>query len=433
MTQLREQNIRAKKNLAAKPTTLAARSTAAALALAAVLPLLSLNRAHGENQIDYRFENYQEDNNRIHVTTHSALFDVTLNPHVTVKGEAVLDAISGATPNGAPPPSDAAYTPGSNPPPAALRSHNVPLAEMHDERHAANVEFDLSFGRHHFSPQVSYSAESDYVSRGASLGYSLDLNEKNTTLNFGWSHDWDRIDGGVLRKTYKHKNTDDFIIGLNQLLSPTTVLTVNFTYGHAQGYLDDPYRSVYFNGYPQDYDPANPNAVVLYNHGESRPSQKDKYVAYVSLSQFFTPANGSAEISYRFYHDTFGVNAQTVTVAWFQKIGRRIVVSPSFRYYYQTAASFYATQFTGDPTLPAGEILPDGSVNPALPAYFSSDYRLSEFQSFSFGINVSYKANKWLSFDASYKRYIMEGLDGVTSPTAYPSANIVTIGARFWF
>ncbi len=431
--QLSKPEQRAEKFPAARKTICVARPTAAALALAVALPLLSLNRAHGENQVDYRFENYQEDDNRIHVTTHSALFDVTLNPHITVKGEAVLDAISGATPTGAPPPSDATYTPDSTPPPAAQRSHNVPLAEMHDERRAGNVEFDLNFGRHHFSPQVSYSEESDYVSRGASLGYSLDLNEKNTTLNFGWSHNWDRMKGGVLRSTYKHKNADDFLIGLNQLLSPTTVLTVNFTYGHAQGYMADPYRSVYFNGYPQDYDPANPDAVILYNHGESRPSKKDKYIAYVALSQFFTPVNGSAEVSYRFYHDTFGVDAQTVTLAWFQKIGRRIVVSPSFRYYYQTAASFYATQFAGDPTLPAGDILPDGSVNPALPDYYSSDYRLSEFQSFSYGINVSYKANKWLSFDASYKRYIMEGLDGVTSQTAYPAANVVTIGARFWF
>ena len=407
----------------------------AALALAVSLPLLPLQRAQGENQADYRYESYQEDNGRIGVTTHSALFDMVISQHLTMKGEFIEDVISGATPGGAPPPSDATYTPYSNPPPPDQRSHNVPVAEMHDQRIAGNMELDLSYGRNHFAPQLSWSEEHDYHSTGLALGYSLDLNEKNTTLNLGWSHNWDKIIKGVGEYIHSdlRKDSDDFLIGVNQLLGPDTVLTVNFTYGHATGYLADPYRSVYFNGYPQDYDPANPDAVVLYNQGESRPDHKDKYIGYVSLTQFIAPLNGSAEAAYRFYHDTFGVSAQTATVAWFQKIGRLIVVSPSFRYYYQTAASFYATQFPGDPTLPAGFPLPDGSPNPVMPQYYSSDYRLSEFQSFAYGINVSVKATKWLSFDASYKRYIMEGLDGVTSQTAYPSANVFTIGARLWF
>jgi hypothetical protein len=30
-------------------------------------------------------------------------------------------------------------------------------------------------------------------------------------------------------------------------------------------------------------------------------------------------------------------------------------------------------------------------------------------------------------------RYIMQGLDGATSQSAYPDANVVSIGARVWF
>jgi len=40
---------------------------------------------------------------------------------------------------------------------------------------------------------------------------------------------------------------------------------------------------------------------------------------------------------------------------------------------------------------------------------------------------------KNLSLDASYMRYIMSGLDGVTSQSAYPSANVFNLGLRVWF
>ena len=67
-----------------------------------------------------------------------------------------------------------------------------------------------------------------------------------------------------------------------------------------------------------------------------------------------TPLNASIEASYRFYHDSYGIIANTVGVQWFQKIGQAAVVSPSFRYYRQGAANFYGIQFPGDPNFDAG-------------------------------------------------------------------------------
>jgi len=41
--------------------------------------------------------------------------------------------------------------------------------------------------------------------------------------------------------------------------------------------------------------------------------------------------------------------------------------------------------------------------------------------------------NAHLSFDAAYERYQMKGRDGVTSQSAFPDADIVTVGARLVF
>ena len=70
------------------------------------------------------------------------------------------------------------------------------------------------------------------------------------------------------------------------------------------------------------------------------------------------------------------------------------------------AASFYATQFAGDPTNP---------FDPAqIPTWYSADYRLSKLETFNFGIELTAKVAKWLSLDMSFNRYAMYGLDHVT-------------------
>ena len=118
------------------------------------------------------------------------------------------------------------------------------------------------------------------------------------------------------------------------------------------------------------------------------------------------------ETSYRFGHNDIGSHSHTVQIGYFQKLfGDRLVVRPAFRYYRQTAADFYATEFTGHPL------------------YFSSDYRLSAEETFSAGLQMRWFAVKDRLFvDAGYERYITRGLDGVTSQSAYPSANSFTVG-----
>ena len=129
------------------------------------------------------------------------------------------------------------------------------------------------------------------------------------------------------------------------------------------------------------------------------------------------------EASYRYYQDTYGIAAHTIQLAWHQKIGTFLQISPVFRYYRQSAASFYAIHFPGD-------FVYDPA---AIPANYSSDYRLSTMETFNAGVEMSARVRPWLTIDLAYKRYEMYGLDGVTSPSAYPKANIVTVGARLWF
>ena len=369
-------------------------------------------RARGDGVLGYRFENYQEDGGRMRVQTQSVFFDSPLAPWVSLKLTAVHDAISGASPTGSPPPSQIHFVPPSLGGPTGPFSSSVPLARLEDIRWAGSFAPTFNYGPHHLTPEFSYSTEHDYVSRGGALNYALDLNEKNTTLSVGWAHDADT----VLAKGFLHQNedkrTDEIHAGVSQLLDPKTVLALDLTYAYDRGYLNDQYRGVLFANETQ-LDPTSPALEP-----ESRPRHRDRYSVLASVLREVTSLQGSVEGSYRFYVDSYGIAAHTAQLGWHQKIGPRLLVSPGFRYYWQTAANFYAPQW------------PDYSTRPT---YYSADYRLSRLETLTAGVDVSWRVLEHVTLDASYKRYIMVGLDGVTSQSAYPAANVFSVGARLWF
>ena len=372
-----------------------------ALATAVLVRLMQGVRATGaEDHVDAKFENYQEEHNRIHVGTASALFAKVISETLSVKGEFVYDTISGATPTGGPPPAG---------------SDQVPLTQMEETRYAGNAEMGIHFGQNTLTPQVAYSYESDYASLGLSLNYGLELNEKNTTLNLGFAQNFDTVYPATSPYLYQneYKSTSSGIVGLTQLLSPQTVLSVSFTLGYASGYLDDPYRGVKFDDYPV------PDALFP----EKRPGNRFNQVGYVSLTQFIKPLNASVEATYRLYHDSWEIWSQTVGLSWFQKVGKYVVVNPFGRFYTQNAASFYGVSFPGDPSL--SQI--------GIPDYYSADYRLSALRTWSYGIKVIGRLFERISLDAQYMRYDMQGTDGVTSASAYPVANVISVGASVWF
>ncbi len=368
-------------------------------------------KCRGEDRVEYRYEDYAEDDGRIHIRTHGAFFEVGLAPWVSMKGNFVYDAISGATPTGAPP------LPGEN---------EVATVTIEDIRRAGYVEPSFRFDRHTLTPQFSYSAEQDYESTGVSLTHAIDFNEKNTTLTWGVSHAFDRVlpSEGTRLEDVEDKDTLDFLVGVNQLLGPKTTVTANLTVGYADGFLADPYKRVLFRDFP--YTPGEPYTVFP----ESRPGSRFRQVLYLGGSHFIETLDAAVEVGYRWHHDDWGIWAHTVSLEWHQKVGRMVTISPLFRFHTQSAAEFYGTSFGGDPSCPEGE---PGCPDIPLPEHYSADFRLSELNTFTYGVSVNARVHERVSLEVGYKRYVMEGTDGVTSDTQYPSADVVSGSVAVWF
>ena len=357
------------------------------LPLGLTLSLPQLLRA--EDQVDYRYEYYKEDNNLMTINTHSVYFEQKATDAITAKGELVYDNISGATPTG-----------------TLDLNGKVKLTHLQDNRRSLSLQAESKItGNNTLTPGFAYSKESDYQSYGVSLNDAIEFNEKNTTLQYGVSQNFDSVRNGPTEKIWSDKYSTEGIIGVSQLLSPKTIWTAAFTFGNDSGYMNDPYRLANY------YD-----SFVGFNIGipEARPSHRNKEIVYTSLTHYFEKVDGSLEGSYRFYHDSFGVTAQTVGLTWHQKLGKYFILEPFSRFYYQTAASFYSTLFK-DP----------------LPTYHSSDYRLSELYTTDLGLQATAVINDHIHLIVGYHRYEMHGLDGKTSSAMYPQANVFTAGVSF--
>ena len=191
----------------------------------------------------------------------------------------------------------------------------------------------------------------------------------------------------------------DFILGVTQFIDPRTIFNCNLSVGLINGFMSDPYKVVELNGALSS---------------ENRPNNKTKEILYLGLIRYVTFLKGSADIGYRFYHDSFDVSGHTLSFNWHQEIGSHFILRPSFRYYDQSEASFYDVRFSGTPE------------------FFSSDYRVSALNATSYGLKLVWFPSKRYSFDIGFDHYRQSGKDSKTDPQMYPSANVVTVGGGIW-
>ena len=358
------------------------------LPLGLTLSLPQLLRA--EDQVDYRYEYYKEDNNRMSIDTHSVYCEQKLVDAIIAKGDLVYASISGATPTG------------------GYNGNKVLTTQLWDIRRAMNLSLDGRLGNQTISPGFAYSEEHDYQSYGVSLNDAIELNEKNTVLSFGISQKFDNVRNGPTEKLWTKKYSTEALVGVTQLLSPKTTFNAAFTFGNDSGYLNDPYRVINFS-------------LSGFAYPEVRPRHRNKEVLFFDLNHFFDCANAAGDLSYRFYHDSYGIIAHTVEATWTQHLGKYVILEPLARFYEQSAANFYQTSVNGYfPTDP----LPR-------PTFYSADYRLSNLATVTYGTQITLILKEHFYLDLGYHRYEMFGLDSSTPSAAYPKANIFTVGARF--
>lgn len=379
-------------------------STLRALVVAVSLAWLTPRAGRAEGSVSYKYEDYRESGGRITVRTQGAYAEQTLGFDSRIKVDGVLDAVAGATPTGEPAPAG---------------SDRVPLSRLVERRKAWNAELSHQFSRINVALGAGNSRESDYVSNGWSINTVTGFNQQNTELLAGVAGTRDRIDVFYASNApAARKRTSDVIVGIRQLLDPRTSVGLSVSWGGQRGYLSDPYKLV------QKSFEVFPGVFLPRTFPENRPAGRDKWIVLATLNRAFPAARGAVDASYRYYRDTFGTDAHTLDVAWFQRLGDRVILRPAFRLYDQTAASFYAYSLEGTSVAPVS-----GPPRPQGP-FYSSDHRLSALRTYTYGLKLVWDITPALQFDVALGQYVMRGKDGVTPRSAYSDARIVTAGLR---
>jgi Protein of unknown function (DUF3570) len=370
------------------------------LGLALAAPRLS---AAGSS-LEYKYQDYRETGDRIRVRSHYALATLQLDDATRLRVRGVIDTITGATPTGQP---------------APVNSTQVPLTSLEDRRHAIVTDFSRQWSDTTLGAEYAYSNESDYRSRGISLSVAQELNEKDTEVRAGVAYTDDDIQPAFFDMA-RRKLSRQALVGFTQVLDRNTTLTANLTWNGSDGYLSDPYKLV------RKTVEIAPGLSLPLTFAENRPRDRDSLILQAEVLHFVEAAHGSIRFSWRWLDDNHGVTSHTLELGWSQRLAPRWIVRPEIRWYRQSAAAFYYYN------LDSTNLVPEADASGQAP-YYSSDYRLSRFDSTTLGLKVEYRVDDQWSVDLLYEHYDMQGRDGVTPASAYATANILTVGGHLWF
>ncbi len=364
-------------------------------AIAAGLGTLAGTTARAGSTLDFKFLHYGESDDRTQVSNPELYFSHDFGEAGTLGLLLSYDSISGASPTGEGPTIDATTS-------ASGTSFGaIPLASYKDTRKAANLSYSRRFGTHLPSVALSYSRESDYLSRGVSLVDSWDFNGGRSTLHYGIGGTSDIIEPVNMTEQFTKKSLS-LSAGWSQVLGPRDLLDISASLDNFSGYLNDPYKVVTVG--------VAPTSIVV---SENRPDSRSRKALIFKYGHYFLNRT-ALKLSYRYYWDDWSIKAHTLEATYDMRLGRRWIVTPRLRYYRQGNADFFAYEFPVEQT------------------YMSADYRLSSFWSWLAGVGVTWEVSDTLSFNVAGNYQDQTGIDRIepVAAAAPPPGGLRTGGLR---
>lgn len=294
------------------------------------------------------------------------------------------------------------------------------------------------------SGKLSISSEYDYFSIGAGGSYTKLFNEKNTELSISanmFIDTWKLIYPYELRPfreggsglndplfsqntitgnpnyqplfselNGKGRNSYAMGLGFSQILSKKLQGTLAFDLIMQTGLLSTPFQRVYL----KDIEDSFIDNFHLADDVEQLPDKRIKTAIGGRLNYYINEIF-VVRTFYRYYLDDWGITSHTASIELPIKIADKFTLYPSYRFYNQTAADYFA---------PYEEHI-------STDKYYTSDYDLSEFSANQFGFGMSYidvftKSHIWhfglKSIDLKYAHYSRDS--GLT-------ADMITGGFKF--
>jgi hypothetical protein len=326
-----------------------------------------------------------------------------------------LDALTGASPNGAAPqPTAQTFTSPSGEGRYTTPAGKTPLdPNFRDRRVALAGTLERPWGNgQRLSLGANVSSETDFKSLSISGGLARDFNQKNTTLSLTLALETDRIEaqGGMptglqpLRATTGGGGDDDdgehegggsrtvadVLLGVTQVISRHWLMQTNLGFGRSSGYHSDPYTIISVVGGSTGLLTGD-----LYV-SEARPESRSRLSLYWQNKVHLT--QDVVDVSYRFYRDDWGVRAHTLDLRYRFEMGGGLYLEPHWRLHKQSKADFsYGWLVEGQGW--------NSSTHAAGVAYASADPRLAAFTAQTLGAKLGLPVGRAGEFTARLELY----------------------------
>jgi len=254
-----------------------------------------------------------------------------------------------------------------------------------------------------WSAKISLSKEYDYASFGFGGSYTKLFNEKNTELSLNANVYFDKwnplypvelqsyaeelegtsstlfteftltgnLDYNPIFAEFEDENRNSYSIGLgfSQILSKRLQGSLALDIVQQEGLLSTPFQRVYF----ADIEDSFIENFQLADAIEQLPDSRFKLAVGGRLNYYINEIF-VLRTYYRYYSDDWGIRSHTASIELPIKISSKFTLYPSYRFYNQTAADYFA---------PYEEHL-------STEEFYTSDYDLSEFTANQYGFGVSY-------------------------------------------
>ncbi len=278
-----------------------------------------------------------------------------------VQASAAVDIVSGASPQLV---SNASGRP----------VQTITGASVDDRRNTGDVKVTRRMGDFQLSVSGAFSNEKDYDSKAFGIEGRADLNQRNTTLIAGFGQSKDRVSSSDDPRLDEPRDTKEYLVGVTQVLSPTSLLQSTVVWSRGRGWYNDPYKLT-FTFFPS-------GAPILV--GDVRPDHRNSVAWLTRLRTHVPSLAGTLQADYRYFSDDWGIRAHTLELAWQQSLGERWALRPALRYHTQGAADFYSPVVTRPP-----------------PAVHSSDQRLASFGGVSPSMRVILRLDDKLTVEGT--------------------------------
>jgi hypothetical protein len=292
-----------------------------------------------------------------------------------------------------------------------------------ERREQASLGFDALNGKTRYSLSFTNSDENDYTANTASLDLSQDLFGDLTTLSLGYSQGWDEVrkrGDPVFSEDVDRRN---YRLGLSQIVTPQLMVNVAYEVITDEGYLNNPYRSVRY---------LDADSATGYSYqGEIYPRTRTSNAASLA-TRYFLPYRAAIHGEYRYFTDTWGIDANTLRVGYTHP-WQQWIFEVGYRWYGQSAADFYSDLF---PYQDAQNFLGRDKELASFTSHMLSAGATFELPAFGWGFLQRSTVNffyDWTRYDYDDFRDVRQGGAPGTESLYGFDANVIRLFFSGWF